>query len=68
MKKVVVVAYLFIVVFVFSGFNWQKEETYSLTVEVLGLRNSNGVVQFALYNDEDSFPDEPICQLYSGTS
>lgn len=64
MKKVVVVAYLFIVVFVLSGFNRQKVETHSLTVEVLGLRNSNGIVQFALYNDEDSFPDEHYKKYY----
>jgi uncharacterized protein (DUF2141 family) len=64
MKKVVVVAYLFIVVFVLSGFNRQKVETHSLTVQVLGLRNSNGIVQFALYNDEDSFPDEHYKKYY----
>jgi uncharacterized protein (DUF2141 family) len=63
MKKVVV-AYLFILVFVLSGFNRQKVETHSLTVEVLGLRNSNGIVQFALYNDEDSFPDEHYKKYY----
>ncbi len=64
MKKIVVVAYLFIVVFVLSGFNRQKEETHSLTVEVSNLRNSNGVVQFALYNNEDSFPDEHYKKYY----
>jgi uncharacterized protein (DUF2141 family) len=64
MKKVVVVAYLLIVVFVLSGFNRQKGETHSLTVEVLGLRNSNGIVQFALYNDEGSFPDEHYKKYY----
>jgi uncharacterized protein (DUF2141 family) len=63
MKKVVV-AYLLILVFVLSGFNRQKGETNSLTVEVSGLRNSNGIVQFALYNDEDSFPDEHYKKYY----
>lgn len=31
---------------------------YSLKVEVNELRNTNGVVVFALYNREDAFPDE----------
>lgn len=59
-----VVAYLLIVIFVFSGFNTQKEETHSLTVEVPGLRNSDGVVQFALYNSPDVFPDEHYKKHY----
>ncbi|KAB2879463.1 DUF2141 domain-containing protein [bacterium] len=42
-----------------SSFKEQTEVTgFSLTVEVKGLRNSNGVVVFALYNREDAFPDE----------
>jgi len=36
----------------------RQENTYSLTVEVKGLRNSEGVVQFALYNKNGSIPDE----------
>jgi uncharacterized protein (DUF2141 family) len=32
--------------------------TYSLTIKVENLRNSKGVVQFALYNKEGSIPDE----------
>lgn len=41
-----------------SSFNFQKQETCSLTIEVNGLRNSKGTVLFALYNREDAFPDE----------
>ncbi|HRG37204.1 MAG TPA: DUF2141 domain-containing protein [Bacteroidia bacterium] len=35
-----------------------KAESYSLTVEVNNLRNSNGIVQFALYNMDGTIPDE----------
>ena len=42
----------------FSSFSNQKQETCSLTVDVSELRNSEGIVQFALYNREDAFPDE----------
>ena len=43
----------------------QKEQsTYSLTVEVKDLRNSDGVVQFALYNKEGSIPDERYSKFY----
>lgn len=37
---------------------------YPLTVEVNNLRNAKGVVQFALYNVEDSFPDEHYKKYY----
>ena len=42
----------------FSSFQNKEETSYSLTVTVNDLRNSNGVVQFALYNNADAFPDE----------
>ena len=39
--------------------NFQKfEESYSLTIIVKDLRNSDGVVQFALYNQEGTIPDQ----------
>lgn len=38
--------------------NQKKDPARSLTVNVEGLRNSKGVVQFALYNQENSLPDE----------
>ena len=41
-----------------SSFSYNKEEKYSLTVEVENLRNSKGLVQFALYNKDGSIPDE----------
>ena len=39
-------------------------ELYSLTVSVDGLRNSKGIVQFALYNKNDSIPDEEYKKYY----
>ncbi|WP_339649611.1 DUF2141 domain-containing protein [uncultured Salegentibacter sp.] len=41
-----------------------KEATYSLTVTVEGLRNSKGVVQFALYNSDGTIPDEKFENYY----
>jgi len=41
-----------------SSFISQKQETCSLTIDVSELRNSEGTVQFALYNREDALPDE----------
>ncbi len=42
----------------------QTTPIYPLTVEVNNLQNSNGVVQFALYNEPDSFPDEHYKKYY----
>ena len=38
----------------------EKSGSYSLTVEVKNLRNSNGVLQVNLYNKEDSIPDQNL--------
>jgi len=54
-KKITFIFFLFI----FFSFNEKKvQETYTLTVVVKHLRNSKGVVQFALYNKEGSIPDQ----------
>ncbi len=48
-------------VFLFSGMLHAKTvESYSLTVYVKDLRNSNGVLQVCLYNQEDSIPDQKL--------
>jgi len=41
-----------------------KDETCSLTVDVKNLKNSKGIVQFALYNKEGSIPDENYKNYY----
>ncbi len=39
-------------------------ETYSLTLNVNDLRNSEGLVQFTLYNKDGSIPDEKFKKYY----
>lgn len=48
----------FLAIVLLSSFSIQAQETFSLTVEVKDLRNSEGTVLFALYNRKDAFPDE----------
>ncbi len=43
---------------ILSSFNNKRAETYSITIDVIGLRNSKGVVQFSLYNKDGTIPDE----------
>ena len=58
MKQILLFALVSISLLTLSSFNNQKGETYSLTVEVNGLQNSKGIVQFALYNKDGTIPDE----------
>ncbi len=58
MKYLLLLGIVGIYLLTLSSFNYQKEDTYSLTVEVKGLQNSKGIVQFALYNKDGTIPDE----------
>ena len=58
MKQLLLFALVSISLLTLSSFNNQKGENYSLTVEVNGLQNSKGIVQFALYNKDGTIPDE----------
>lgn len=58
MKQLLLFALVCLSLLTLSSFNNQKGETYSLTVEVNGLQNSKGIVQFALYNKDGTIPDE----------
>lgn len=58
MNKIIRIFKSLLVIALLSSFSIQKEETYSLTIDVSELRNSKGTVLFALYNREDAFPDE----------
>ena len=58
MNKAIMILQSFLVIVLFTSFSIQKQETFSLTVEVKDLRNSEGTLLFALYNREDAFPDE----------
>jgi len=61
MKKI----FLLIITSIFLSFNLpNNEESYSLTIKVENLRNSKGVVQFAIYNKEGSIPDEKFKKVY----
>lgn len=51
-------------VLLLGSFTTPSEETFSLKVEVNQLRNSTGVVQFALYNEDGSIPDEDYGKYY----
>ena len=58
MKGAILILQSFLVIVLLFTFSIQKQETCSLTIDVSELRNSEGTVQFALYNREDAFPDE----------
>ena len=58
MKEAIKILFSFLTILMLSSFSNQKQETCSLTIDVSELRNSEGTVQFALYNREDAFPDE----------
>ncbi len=56
MQKYRKLVLLSIGVILFSSFV-TNEKTFSLTIKVNELRNSSGVVQFALYNKDGTIPD-----------
>lgn len=58
MGKAIVFIQFQLTILLFFPFHMKGETTYPLTVVVKDLRNSNGVVQFALYDNSKSFPDE----------
>ncbi len=61
MKKIVI---LFITTILLSFTVKNNEKGYSLTIQVKDLRNSNGVIQFAIYNKEGTIPDEKYKKYY----
>ncbi len=64
MNKIIRIFQSFLAIVLLSSFSSQKQENYSLTIEVNELRNSTGNVVFALYNREDAFPDEHYKKYY----
>ena len=59
MKKIIKNFAVFSVLIGLFSFTSPVQETnHSLTINVENLRNSKGVVQFALYNRDGSIPDE----------
>jgi len=55
MKKIILLLFVFNLASVAC---WAENGTYALTVHVANLRNSTGVVQYALYNEDGTIPDE----------
>lgn len=64
MKTVITILIPFALSLTLYSFVKPNAETFSLTVEVKNLRNSKGVVQFALYNKDGSIPDEDYENYY----
>lgn len=46
----------------------KNDEVFSLIVHVNNLRNSNGVLQYSLYNKDGSIPDEKFKKYYTQLS
>jgi uncharacterized protein (DUF2141 family) len=57
---------LFIVVLSVLGtfVNAAEQQTYTLIIKVNGLRNSTGVVQFAIYNKDGTIPDKNYTKYF----
>jgi len=63
-KHLTITSLAFLMLMCFSSFSYEVKNTCSLTIEVKNLRNSKGVVQFALYNKDGTIPDENIEKYY----
>ena len=65
MKQIILTITLLSAQLMLFSFSLTKEPTtHTLTVKVSDLRNSNGVVQFTLYNKDGSIPDENFESYY----
>lgn len=64
MKKLTLIICPLLLFLLFTSFSNQADKTFSLTINVEKLRNSEGIVQFALYNKENSIPDENYKKCY----
>ncbi|MBP9186571.1 MAG: DUF2141 domain-containing protein [Bacteroidia bacterium] len=64
MKKSILTMLAVVFLVLLYSFVAPHSETFSLTVEVKELRNSKGVVQYALYNKDKTIPDEHYKNYY----
>lgn len=64
MKSIIYILFVGIVFFFIASFSEPFKSNYSLRIETNNLRNSKGIVQFALYNKEGSIPDEHFEKYY----
>ena len=61
MKSTSLIASIFIVL---TSFTPKKLEHYDLVVTAYGLKNDAGTLQFALYNQDGTIPDEDYSKFY----
>lgn len=59
---------LIILLLINSQTTAEAEEIFTLVVQVNNLRNSNGVLQFSLYNKDGSIPDDKFQKYYKQSS
>lgn len=64
MRNLTIAVSSFVLLLLFTSFSNQANDTFSLTINVEKIRNSDGIVQFALYNKEGSIPDENFKKWY----
>jgi len=64
MKNLTLIICPLLLFLLFTSFSNQADKAFSLTINVEKLRNSEGIVQFALYNKEGSIPDEDFKKCY----
>ena len=65
LKSIIPILIGIILIVNLGSFKLSEDTTgYTLKVEVKELRNSKGVVQFALYNKDESIPDENYKKYY----
>lgn len=64
MKGSIVIISSLLCMLLCTSFSNQAEIGFSLTINVEKLRNSKGMVQFALYNKDGSIPDEKYKKCY----
>ena len=68
MINIIIAMQLHIVFLLFTNGSNSDATTYPLTVKVSDLRNSEGLVQFAIYNNKEAFPDEHYKKYYQKRS
>lgn len=64
MRNIILVICSFLFLLPFTSYSNQGDKRFSLTINVDNLRNSNGIVQFALYNKDGTIPDESYKKCY----
>lgn len=64
MNKLKVIIQLHFLLLLLFSIHAEEEKTFTFTVKVNDLRNSDGIVQFALYNRIGSLPDEHYKKFY----